>query len=318
MVSFRGFDAGRGLDAGFHHACRDDGGKISTPMTLSPSQIASAYAHCERLARDHYENFPVASLLLPRDKRRNVAAIYAFARQADDFADEAQWEGRRLELLADWRRRLDRAAAGFADHPVFIALADTLATRRLPVELLHDLISAFERDVTVTSYESFDQLLGYCRLSANPVGRLLMHLFDQKEEALMLQSDSVCTALQLANFWQDVGIDLDKGRCYIPREDLDRFRCPAEDLRRREVSPSFVELMRFQVGRTRALFARGAGLPGQVGGRLGFELRLVLMGGQRVLDLIEAAGFDVFNRRPTLTTQDWGRLLVRAAVTGPR
>ncbi|HZI92630.1 MAG TPA: squalene synthase HpnC [Patescibacteria group bacterium] len=287
-------------------------------MTLSPSQIASAYAHCERLARDHYENFPVASLLLPRDKRRNVAAIYAFARQADDFADEAQWEGRRLELLADWRRRLDRAAAGFADHPVFIALADTLATRRLPVELLHDLISAFERDVTVTSYESFDQLLGYCRLSANPVGRLLMHLFDQKEEALMLQSDSVCTALQLANFWQDVGIDLDKGRCYIPREDLDRFRCPAEDLRRREVSPSFVELMRFQVGRTRALFARGAGLPGQVGGRLGFELRLVLMGGQRVLDLIEAAGFDVFNRRPTLTTQDWGRLLVRAAVTGPR
>jgi phytoene synthase len=312
MVSFRGFDAAA------YQTRRDDGGKSITPMTLSPSQIASAYAHCERLARDHYENFPVASLLLPRDKRRNVAAIYAFARQADDFADEAPWEGRRLELLADWRRRLDLAAAGAADHPVFIALADTLAKRRLPVALLHDLISAFERDVKVTSYESFDQLLGYCRLSANPVGRLLMHLFDQNEEALLLQSDSICTALQLANFWQDVGIDLDKGRCYIPREDLERFRCTQTELRRRTTSPGFIELMRFQVGRTRALFARGSGLPGQVGGRLGFELRLVLMGGQRVLDLIEAAGFDVFNRRPKLTTQDWGRLLVRAAVTGTR
>src|SRR5438093_11068184 len=170
-------------------------------MTLSASRIAAAYAHCERAARDHYENFPVASLLLPRDKRRHVAAIYAFARQADDFADEAAYEGRRLGLLADWRRRLDRAAAGSADHPIFIALAETIDAHRLPVEPLHDLISAFERDTEVRSYETFDDLLGYCRLSANPVGRLVLHLFDRREEALLAESDSICTGLQLANFW---------------------------------------------------------------------------------------------------------------------
>ena len=287
-------------------------------MTLSPSQIASAYSYCERVARQHYENFPVASLLLPREQRRHVAAIYAFARQADDFADEAPFASRRLELLADWRRRLDLAAAGSADHPVFIALADTLARHRLPVALLHDLISAFEQDVTVTAYETFEDLRGYCRLSANPVGRLLLHLFDRREEALLVRSDAICTGLQLANFWQDVTIDLDKGRCYIPREDLRRFRCSDQDLAQRVVSPGFVELMRFEVERTRSLFDQGAALPGDLGGRLGFEVKLVLLGGRRVLTLIENAGYDVFTRRPRLTAPDWGRLLVRAAVPVPR
>jgi len=287
-------------------------------MTLSPSQIASAYSYCERVARQHYENFPVASLLLPREQRRHVAAIYAFARQADDFADEAPFASRRLELLADWRRRLDQAATGSADHPVFIALADTLARHRLPVALLHDLISAFERDVTVTAYETFEDLRGYCRLSANPVGRLLLHLFDRREEALLVRSDAICTGLQLANFWQDVAIDLDKGRCYIPREDLRRFRYTDQDLARRVVSPGFVELMRFEVERTRSLFDQGAALPGDLAGRLGFEVKLVLLGGRRVLTLIENAGYDVFTRRPRLTAPDWGRLLVRAAVPVPR
>lgn len=287
-------------------------------MSFSPSRLAEAYAHCERVAREHEENFPVASLLLPRARRRHVAAIYAFARQADDFADEAAFEGRRLELLADWRRRLDRAAAGTADHPVFIALSDTIARHGIPAGLLHDLLSAFEQDVRVRSYATFEELLAYCRLSAVPVGRLVLHLFGRTEDRLLPMSDAVCTALQLANFWQDVGQDLDKGRCYIPREDLDRFRCPVAAIERREVTPEFVELMRFQVARTRGLFARGRTLPREVGGRLGFELRLVVLGGQRILDLIERQGCDVLNRRPSLSAPDWGRLLVRAAMVPVR
>ena len=281
-------------------------------MSFSPSQIAAAYAHCERAARDHYENFPVASLLLPKGKRRHVAAIYAFARQADDFADEAAYEGRRLDLLEQWRRRLDEAAAGIAEHPVFIALADTISSQKLPVDLLHDLLRAFVQDVTVREYATFDDLLAYCRLSANPIGRLVLFLFGHAEERLLMKSDAICTALQLANFWQDVSLDLDKGRCYLPLEDLARFRCSAADLAGRSVTAPFVEVMRFEVARTRSLFLRGAGLPAEVGGRLGFELKLVVRGGLRILDKIEEAGCDVFRRRPTLTAPDWGRLLVTA------
>ncbi len=285
-------------------------------MSFSPSQVDAAYAHCARIARRHYENFPVASLLLPRGKRRHVAAVYAFARGADDFADEAAFEGRRLELLADWRRRLLRAAEGRADHPVFVALADTIRSHRLPVELLDDLLKAFEQDVRVSAYETFQDLLGYCRLSAVPVGRLVLHLFGRAEEDLLRRSDSICAGLQLANFWQDVGPDLDRGRCYIPQEDLRSLGCPASDLRERRASTAFVEVMRLQVGRARALFEGGAGLPSLAGGRLGFELRLVLLGGERVLERIEKAGYDVFRRRPALTVPDWTRLLVRAAVAG--
>lgn len=283
-------------------------------MTFSPSRIAGAYACCEKIARDHYENFPVASLLLPRRLRRHIAAIYAFARQADDFADEISYDGRRLELLADWRRRLDAAAAGIADDPVFIAVSDTIATQRLPVQLMHDLLAAFEQDVKVSRYETFDDLLAYCRLSANPVGRLVLQLFGRREEPLLLQSDAICTGLQLANFWQDVGVDLDKGRCYIPREDLRRTRCAEEDLSSRKATPAFIEVMRFQVNRTREIFSRGAALPREVGGRLGFELRLALLGGLRILEKIERSGCDVFAKRPSLSRPDWARLLLRAAM----
>jgi len=282
-------------------------------MTLPPSQLESAYAHCEKTAREHYENFPVASLLLPRARRRHLAAIYAFSRQADDFADEAIYDGRRAELLAGWRERLDRAARGEASDPVFLALADTIARHDLPVGLLHDLISAFEQDVTTTSYESFEDVLAYCRLSANPVGRLVLHLFGRGEDRLLEQSDAICTGLQLVNFWQDVGVDLDKGRCYIPQEDLRRFGCPPEDLEARRASGPFRDVLKFQVERTRGIFARGSALPSEVRGRLGFELRLVLLGGLRILERIERAGCDVFNQRPALRGRDWGWLLMKAS-----
>jgi phytoene synthase len=282
-------------------------------MSLTPRAIDEAYAACGKLARAHYENFPVASLLLPKEQRRCVAAIYAFAREADDFADEPQHEGRRLALLAGWRARLDGAARGDADHPIFIALSDTIARHDLPLALLHDLISAFEQDVRVTSYETFADVLGYCRLSANPVGRLVLQLFGRTDPLLLERSDAICTALQLTNFWQDVAVDRDKGRCYIPMEDMRRFGCTEATIRDAAVTPSFSAMMRFEVERTRALFRRGDALPKAVGGRLGFELRLVILGGMRVLDKIEQAGYDVFKRRPKLRAGDWGRLLMRAA-----
>ncbi|MGH9868743.1 MAG: squalene synthase HpnC [Candidatus Polarisedimenticolia bacterium] len=290
----------------------------STPAADQAARLRDAYAHCESIARRHYENFPVASLLLPRRLRPHVAAIYAFARLADDFADEATFEGRRLQLLSGWRERLDRAAAGDADEPVFVALSDTILRHGLPAALLHDLISAFEQDVRVNGYETFDELLAYCRLSANPVGRLVLALSRRGEAHLLEMSDAICTALQLTNFWQDVAVDLDKGRCYLPRSEMLRFGCTAEMLSamaaRRIVTEPFVELMAFQTRRTRQMFDLGQALPDQVGGRLGFELRLVLMGGRRVLDLLEASRFDVFTRRPTLSTPDWGRLVARAAL----
>ena len=282
-------------------------------MPFSPSEIEAAYAHCARVARRHYENFPVASLLLPKRLRPHVAAIYAFARQADDFADEPSYEGRRAGLLEDWRRRLNAAAAGEAGDPVFIALSSTIVSQRLPVGLLHDLISAFEQDTRVGSYATFADLLAYCRLSANPVGRLILHLAGRATEPLLEQSDAICTALQLANFWQDVAIDQAKGRCYIPREDLVRFRCPPEALAAGRAEAGFVEVMRFEVNRTRDMFRKGSALPRAVGGRLGFELKLVLLGGLRILERIESAGYDVFRKRPTLGAPDWVLLLMRAA-----
>lgn len=282
-------------------------------MPFSPSEIEAAYAYCAQVARQHYENFPVASLLLPKQMRRHVAAIYAFARQADDFADEASYEGRRAGLLSDWRGKLHAAAAGKATDPVFIALSCTIATHHLPVSLLHDLISAFEQDTRVSHYETFNDLLAYCRLSANPVGRLVLHLAGSATDRNLEQSDAICTALQLANFWQDVAIDQAKGRCYIPREDLVRFRCLPDVLARGQTEGAFMEVMRFEVNRTRDLFIKGSGLPRLVGGRLGFELKLVLLGGLRILERIESSNYDVFRNRPALRAPDWALLLMRAA-----
>ncbi len=279
--------------------------------------LSQAYAACERLAREHYENFPVASRLLPRRMRPHVAAIYAFARHADDFADEARYEGQdRLALLDGWLERLRACTSREDDHPIFRALGHTIRSHRLPLEPFEDLLAAFRMDVTRTSYETFDELLGYCCCSANPVGRLVLLLFGRREARLHALSDQVCTGLQLTNFWQDVAVDLEKGRCYIPREDLRRHGVSEADLARRRVTPGFAALMHYQVRRTREIFDRGAALPAHLRGRLRAEIRLVLAGGRRILDKIEAAGGDVFNRRPTLTRADWARLLLAAARPG--
>ena len=290
--------------------------RASEPSVPLPAgePLAEAYAACEKLAREHYENFPVASRILPKRIRPHVAAVYAFARCADDFADEASFEGQdRLALIEDWRQRLRRCAGGPAEDPIFLALGHTIRAHRLPLSLFEDLLTAFTMDVTVCSYESFEELRGYCRFSANPVGRLVLLLSGCEEEEAHELSDSICTALQLTNFWQDVAVDLEKGRCYIPREDMRAFGVSDADLRAGMMTPSLSRMMAFETERTRRLFDHGAGLIPRLRGRLRAEIRLVLAGGRRILDKIDAVEGDVFSRRPSLGVADWGMLILALA-----
>jgi squalene synthase HpnC len=280
----------------------------------------SAYEYCENLARLHYENFPVGSILIPRRLRKHFYSIYAFARTADDFADEGYTESystrQRLELLEEWRDMLRQAFKGHATHPVFIALRQTQAQFDLPIALFEDLLSAFMQDVIVCRYASFGELLDYCRRSANPVGRLILLLFGYLDEKLHSWSDDICTALQLANHWQDVAIDLAKDRVYIPTEDLARFGISADDLKSLHAEERFKRLMQFEVARARDLFTRGKPLCVSVSGRLGLELRGVWLGGTRILDLIEQNNYDVFTRRPVITSADKLRILSLAIRKG--
>lgn len=271
--------------------------------------LGAAFEHCERLARSHYENFPVASRLVPSRLRPYVWSVYAFARIADDYADEPEYEGRRLELLEQWEAGLDRCLAGRPDHPVFVALGETISRFDLPDRLLRDLLDAFRQDCTVSRYESWDDLLDYCRRSANPVGRLMLLLFGHHDEPRCEWSDAICTALQLTNFWQDVAIDRARGRVYLPARERRRHGVSEESLAAGRVDDPFRALLRDVIARTRELFETGRPLPSSVGGRLGLELRFVWLGGVRILDKIEEVDYDVFGRRPALSRSE----LLRAA-----
>jgi hydroxysqualene synthase len=288
---------------------------------IGQCSVDEAFAYCERMARDHYENFPVGSLLIPRDRRRHVYSIYAFARTADDFADEGYGVGEagldeagRLAALADWERNLEASYRGEASHPVFIALAETAKDLRLPVELFRDLISAFKQDVTKRRYANFDEVLDYCARSANPVGRLILLLFGYHEERLHKLSDSICTGLQLANFWQDVSIDIRKDRVYLPQDEMAEFGVRVDDLREGRSSDRTAALLRLQVERTRRLFEDGRSLPGMVNGRLAFELRLTWLGGMRILRRIEEQGYNTLRARPVITRWDKIVLLLRSLI----
>lgn len=275
-------------------------------------QIVAARRHCERLARAHYENFPVASRLLPARVRPAVAAIYAYSRIADDYADEIRFAGRRLERLAEHEQALDAALGGrwselpaSADERVFRALADAAERFDLPVDALRDLIDAFRQDCTVSRYDSFADVLDYCRRSANPVGRLVLALHDVRDPASLRASDAICTGLQLTNFWQDVAIDLEKDRIYLPAEDRRRFGVTEDALFEHRADDAFRELMAFEIERTRELFADGHPLARETRGRLGLWLRLVWAGGHAILDRIEEVGCNVFTHRPVLCGRDW-------------
>lgn len=271
--------------------------------------LKAACRYCRAINRAHYENFPVASILLPRKLRPHVDAIYAFSRVADDFSDEPEFDGRRLELLTQWESFLSQA---HPTHPIFVALKDAQAWHDLPLGLFLDLIRAFKQDVVKNRYENFSELLDYCRCSANPVGRLVLHIFGKDSDENLLASDKICTALQLANFWQDVAVDLEKDRVYLPREDLVRFDVSEDDLFAGRVSDGFAALMKFEIGRTRQFFVEGARLGENLKGRLGIEIRLTWLAGMRILQKIEAVGCDVYNRRPVLKKSDCLRLLPQA------
>jgi squalene synthase HpnC/squalene synthase HpnD len=285
-----------------------------TGMTTLEPTVRAAYHECRRLARRHYENFPTASRLVPRDKRDALAAIYAFARYADDVADEPGRGGQsaRLGALADWRRKLQACYAGQAEHAVFIALADAIQKFRLRQEHFENLLLAFESDVRVNRHPTFDSLLAYCACSANPVGRLVLELFDHRDPQLFALSDKICTALQLTNFWQDVHVDFERDRIYLPLEDLNRFEYSLEDLRAQGAGARWVNLMRFECARTRELFGEGRALPEMVQPGLRRQLRLTWLGGMEILARIESAGYDVFRHRPSLHTGDFLRLYFRA------
>jgi phytoene synthase len=290
---------------------------ISRPLTGGREwTVEASYRYCERIARLHYENFPVGSLLVPKKLRKHFYAIYAFARTADDFADEGHdlpyTVEERLKLLEQWRRLLRQATSKCAGHPVFVALSRTIEQFDLPVALLDDLLSAFSQDVTTKRYESFEALVDYCSRSANPVGRLILLLFGHRDEQMHWWSDEICTALQLTNHWQDVAIDLDKDRIYIPLTDLKRFGLDESSLRARRADERFRHMMRFEIERARELFRRGKPLCLSVRGRLALELRAVWLAGWRVLDLIEQNDCDVFERRPVITSSDKRRILFQA------
>jgi squalene synthase HpnC len=263
---------------------------------------------------DHYENFPVASVLLPCRLREPVEAIYAFARTADDIADEGDAIPEiRLEGLGRYQRELDGIATGQQPtDPLFARLAKNIQEYRLPIQLFRDLLDAFSQDVVKKRYADFPEVLDYCRRSANPVGRLLLHLYGRATEENLHHSDAICSALQLINFWQDVGVDWKKDRVYLPQASLKHFGVAEAQIAAGEVSPAFRALLEYEVRRARAMMLEGAPLATALPGRIGLELRLVVQGGLRILEKIEAVGYDVFTRRPTLGRLDWLLLVWRA------
>jgi squalene synthase HpnC len=294
--------------------------------------LQAAYDACERDCRTHYENFPVASFLLGRRMRPHVAALYAFARAADDFADEGdRTVEERHRLLDGWRARLLEAVAGTTstiqrapgpgepDHAreIFMALGVTIRRLQLPPTLLEDLLSAFRQDVTVSRYATWQALFDYCRRSANPIGRLVLRIGGYADNDLDRCSDAICTALQLTNFWQDVKSDWARGRIYLPREEMQAHGAEETALVGDNLSPDWREAIASAVGRTRTLFRDGLPLCDRLRGRLRYEIRMTWLGGTCILDRIEEVNYDVLSHRPTIRPTDipW---LVGVALGWPR
>ncbi len=273
---------------------------------------AEAEAYTRWLATHHYENFHVVSFLLPRRLHQDFYNVYAFCRWADDLGDEIGDPAESLRLLEWWRGGLDAMYRGEAAHPVFVALHRTVERHDLPPEPFRDLIRAFVQDQTIQRYRDWEQLFAYCRWSANPVGRLLLYLCGYRDEERQRLSDATCTALPLANFWQDVSIDLGKDRIYLPLDLLAAHGCAVEDVLARRATAAFRAALREAVEVARGLFRRGLPLARMVDRRLSVDIGLFSRGGMRVLDRIERQGFDVFSSRPAISKTDRVRLLVGA------
>jgi hydroxysqualene synthase len=271
------------------------------------------FRYCETIARSHYENFPVASHFVPKEIRKYVWTIYAFARIADDYADEPGFTvAERMDNLNQWEQYLDECYNGNPTHRVFAALAETVERFQIPCELFQNLLSAFRADVTGKRYETYEDVLAYCCNSANPIGRMLLLLLNYRSDTMMQLSDSICTALQLTNFWQDVSVDLQKDRIYLPLEDLEEFDYSEHDLFNRTINDHFCSLMAFQVRRTAELFVEGKPLLTMVGKDLSRELNLTWNGGTRILQKIHDQNYDVLTKRPALSGWDKLGLLFRS------
>jgi squalene synthase HpnC len=276
--------------------------------------LAEAQAYCERLARTHYENFSVATWLLPSRLKQHFFNVYAYCRISDDLGDEVGDPQQSLLLLDQWEAELDQCYQGAPRHPVFVALQQTVRALDIPRKPFADLLVAFRQDQTITRYETFEQLLGYCLNSANPVGRLVLYVCGYRDTERQRLSDFTCTALQLANFWQDVAVDYGKGRIYLPLEDLRRCGVTEQQIANRQASLGFIELMTFEVARAREWFNMGLPLAGMVGSELAIDIELFTRGGQEILNAIERQGYDVLSRRPAISKSRKLGLLVRAAM----
>ncbi len=268
------------------------------------------------MAVDHYENFPVASFLLPARLREPVKAIYGFARSADDIADEgALSDQERLDGLGRYKAELDAIEAGRpTQDPIFLRLRPVIAEYGLPLQLFRDLLDAFGQDVTKKRYANFSELMDYCRRSADPVGRLLLHLFDRSDAKSQSLSDGVCSSLQLINHWQDIAVDWRKGRVYLPQDELARFGIREAQIAEGRWDAAWAAMMDFQIDRARALLAAGSPLVHELPGRIGLELRLIVASGFRMLDKLQRVRGDVFRRRPVIARRDWPGILLLAAV----
>lgn len=282
-----------------------------------PAQAPSlpeAYAYCERLARTHYENFSVATWFLPKRLRQHFFNVYAYCRISDDLGDETGDTAASLQLLDEWETELNACYAGAPRHPVFVALAGTVREFDIPKHEFSDLLRAFRQDQTVTRYDSFDDLLGYCRYSADPVGHQVLYLCGYRDAERQQLSDYTCTALQLANFWQDVSPDFQKGRIYLPLESLRKYGVTEANIAAKQNTPQFLEMMRFEVQRAREWFNLGLPLINKVGRELAIDIELFSRGGQEILNAIERQGYAVLGNRPAISRSRKLALVARAAL----
>ena len=280
----------------------------------SAPSLEQARQYCRRLARSHYENFSVATWFLPQRLRQHFCNVYAYCRISDDLGDEVGDAAASLALLDQWEAELDACYNGVPRHPVFVALAETVQQCAIPRHEFSDLLIAFRQDQTVTRFETFNHVLGYCRYSANPVGHLVLYLCGYSDAERQQLSDYTCTALQLANFWQDISVDYAKGRVYLPLEDLRRFAVSEDDLAQNRNTPAFCQMMKFEVKRAREWFTKGLPLVGKVNQELAVDLELFTRGGQEIMNAIERQNFAVLGRRPVISKPRKLALLARAAL----
>jgi len=280
----------------------------------SAPSLEQAQEYCRRLARTHYENFSVATWFLPKHLRQDFLNVYAYCRISDDLGDEVGDSAAALALLDEWQTELDACYAGTPRHPVFVALAETVRKFNIPRHEFSDLLIAFRQDQTVTRFATFDDVLAYCRYSANPVGHLVLYLCGYQDAERQQLSDYTCTALQLANFWQDVSVDYAKGRIYLALEDLRRYSVPEDDLAQNRNTPAFCEMMKFEVARARDWFERGLPLVKKVDRALAVDLELFSRGGQEILNAIERQNHAVLGRRPVISKPRKLALVARAAL----